>query len=80
MSIVRQPMVPHYPTNIIGFDPCILIYRGNDAPDLTILEGLYYADSKGLIQIMMPSVFSEEIGFQNLRGCSYYKSAWWMYT
>lgn len=49
MSIVRQPMVPHYPAMIVGYDPCILIYRKNDAPALTSEEGLYLADSKGLI-------------------------------
>lgn len=49
MSIVRQPMVPHYPAMIAASAPCILIYRKNDAPALTSEEGLYLADSKGLI-------------------------------
>ena len=79
MSIVRQPMVPHYPAMIVGYTPCILIYRKNDAHDLTPEEGLWFADSKGLIQIMMPSAYSDPIDFKNLRGCSYFKS-WWQYT
>lgn len=79
MSIVRQPMVPHYPAMIVGYSPCILIYRKHDAPALTSEEGLYLADSKGLIQIMMPSGYSDPIDFKNLRGCSYFTS-WWQYT
>lgn len=80
MSIVRQPMVPHYPAMISGYYPCILIYRKNTAPALTSEEGLYLADSKGLIFIMMPSAYSEGTDFKNLRGCSYYKSFWWPFT
>lgn len=80
MAIVRQPMVPHYPTNILGYYPSILIYRKNDAPALTSEEGLWFADSKGLIQIMLPSGYSDPIDLKNLRGCSYYRSIWWMYT
>lgn len=76
MSIVRQPMVPHYPAMIAGYYPCILIYRKNDAPALKPEEGLWIADSKGLMWIMMPSAYSDPIDFKNLRGCSYFKS-WW---
>ena len=49
MSLVRQPMVPHYPANIVGYDSCILVYRKNTAPALKPEEGLWLADSKGLI-------------------------------
>ena len=71
MSIVRQPMVPHYPANIEGYNTSLLIYRSTTAPDLTPEEGLYAADSKGLILKMESSVFN------NLRGISYYKNTWW---
>lgn len=80
LSIVRQPMVPHYPAMIGGYSPCILIYRKNDAPALTPEEGLWFADSKGLKQIMLPSSFSDPIDLKNLRGCSYFKSMFWQYT
>lgn len=29
---------------------------------------------------MMPSAFSDPIDFENLRGCSYFRSLWWLYT
>lgn len=70
MSIVRQPMVPRYPANIEGYNPTLLIYRSSDAPALTIEEGLWLADSKGLITKMESSVF------ENLRGISYYRNTW----
>ena len=69
MSIVRQPMLPHYPANIIGYDPCILIYRKNNAPDLKTEEGIWFADSKGLILNMMSIDF-------DLKGRSYFKGVW----
>lgn len=79
ISIIRQPMVPHYPAMIPGYYPCILIYRKHDAPALTSEEGLWLADSKGLIMIMLPSAYSDPIDLKNLRGCSYFRS-WWSYT
>ena len=69
MSIVRQPMLPHYPANIIGYDPCILIYRKNNAPDLKTEEGIWFADSKGLILNMMSIDF-------DLKGRSYFIGVW----
>ena len=71
MSIVRQPMVPHYPANIEGYDTTLLIYRSSTAPALTPEEGLYAADSKGLFMKM------ESSAFENLRGISYYRNTWW---
>lgn len=70
MSIVRQPMVPHYPANIEGYNTTLLIYRSSDAPALTPEEGLWLADSKGLFLKMESSVF------ENLRGISYYRNTW----
>lgn len=70
MSLVRQPLVPHYPAMVWGYDPTLLIYRSSTAPALTIEEGLYLADSKGLIANAESSVF------ENLRGISYYKGTW----
>ena len=70
MSIVRQPMVPHYPANIEGYSTTLLIYRSSTAPALTPEEGLYAADSKGLFMKMESSVF------ENLRGISYYRNTW----
>ena len=70
MSIVRQPMVPHYPANIEGYNTTLLIYRSSTAPALTIEEGLYAADSKGLFMKLASSVF------ENLRGISYYRNTW----
>lgn len=70
MCIVRQPMVPHYPAMIAGYDPCVLVYRKNGAAALQSEEGLWLADSKGLIQKMMSSPFG------NLRGCSYFRIFW----
>lgn len=29
---------------------------------------------------MMPSAFSDPVDFENLRGCSYFRSLWWLYT
>lgn len=69
MCIVRQPMVPHYPANVWCYDPCILIHRKNNAGPLQTEEGLWLADSGGLIQNMMSS-------FGNLRGRQYFKSFW----
>lgn len=34
VCIVRQPMVPHYPTKVFCYDPHILIHRKNNAPAL----------------------------------------------
>lgn len=70
MSIIRQPMVPHYPANILCYNPTILIYRSDTAPDLTIEEGLWLADSKGLV--------SNGLGydFNSLRGLSYFRDTW----
>ena len=70
MCIVRQPMVPHYPAMIFGYDPCILVYRKNNAGPLQTEEGLWLADSKGLIQKMVSSEFN------NVNGRWYYKGAW----
>ena len=70
MSIVRQPMVPHYPADIEGYVTTLLIYRSSTAPALTPDEGLYAADSKGLFMKMESSVF------ENLRGISYYRNTW----
>lgn len=69
VRIVRQPMVPHYPAMVFCYDPCILVYRKNNAPALQTEEGLWLADSKGLIQNMMSS-------YNNLRGRSYFSSFW----
>lgn len=69
VRIVRQPMVPHYPAMVFCYDPCILLYRKNNAPALQTEEGLWLADSKGLIQNMMSS-------YNNLRGRSYFSSFW----
>lgn len=74
MSLIRQPMVPHYPAMISGYDPCILIYRKNTAPALTTEEGLYFADSKGLIQNVV------SLPFSNLIGRSYFKGDWQSYS
>lgn len=71
MSIIRQPMVPRYPVMLAGYDPCILIYRSKNAPDLKPDEGLYFADSKGLIQLDMSTPFN------SLRGRSYFKDVWY---
>lgn len=70
MSIVRQPMVPHYPTNIEGYKATLHIYRSTTAPDLTPEEGLYLADSKGLIWNIVSS------DFNSIRGRSYFKDTW----
>ena len=70
MSLIRQPMVPHYPANIAGYDPCLLFYRKNAAPALKPEEGLYFADSKGLIQNM------GSLLFENLSGRWYFKDSW----
>ena len=70
MSIVRQPMVPHYPAAIGGYDPSLLLYRKLNAPALKPDEGLYLADSKGLIS----KVLSSELN--DLKGCSYFKGFW----
>ena len=70
MCIIRQPMVPHYPAMIWGYDPCILVYRKNNAGPLQTEEGLWLADSKGLIQNMM------SVAFDNLKGRSYFRGAW----
>lgn len=69
VRIVRQPMVPHYPAMVFCYDPCILVHRKNNAPALQTEEGLWLADSKGLIQNMMSS-------YNNLRGRSYFSSFW----
>lgn len=69
VRIVRQPMVPHYPAMVFCYDPCILLYRKNNAAPLQTEEGLWLADSKGLIQNMMSS-------YNNLRGRSYFSSFW----
>lgn len=34
VRIVRQPMVPHYPAMVFCYDPCILLYRKNNAAPL----------------------------------------------
>lgn len=34
VRIVRQPMVPHYPAMVFCYDPCILVYRKNNAAAL----------------------------------------------
>lgn len=75
MMVVRQPMVPHYPTMITDYDPCILIYRSTTAPALLSEEGLYFADSKGLI-----SKVTLSYSFNTLRGRSYYKGPWQVYS
>ena len=49
MCIVRQPMVPHYPANVWCYDPCILVHRKYNAGPLKTEEGLWLADSNGLI-------------------------------
>lgn len=67
MSIVRQPMTPRYPANIVGYNPTLLIYRSDTAPDLTTEEGLWVADSKGLIVNILGS------DLNSLRGISYFK-------
>ena len=70
LSIVRQPMVPHYPADILCYNPTLLIYRSDTAHDLTIEEGLYLADSKGLIHNVLGS------DFNSLRGRSYFSDTW----
>lgn len=70
LYLVRQPLVPHYPADIWGYDPCILVYRKKNAPALQSEEGLWFADSEGLIQKMM----SQE--FDSIIGCSYFKGVW----
>lgn len=70
MSIVRQPMVPHYPANIVGYNTSFFIYRSTTAPDLTIEEGLWLADSKGL------TTFPLSPDFNSLRGRSYFGNTW----
>lgn len=61
ICIVRQPMVPHYPANVFCYDPCILVHRKYNAGPLQPEEGLWLADSKGLIKNMLSS-------FGNLTG------------
>ena len=69
MCIVRQPMVPHYPANVFCYDPCILVHRRYNAGPLNTEEGLWLADSKGLVKNMTPS-------FGNLMGRQYFSSFW----
>lgn len=69
MCIVRQPMTPRYPAMVWCYDPCVLIYRKYNAAALQSEEGLWLADSKGLIKNMYSS-------FGNLMGRQYLKSFW----
>ena len=69
MCIVRQPMVPHYPANVWCYDPCILVHRKYNAGPLKTEEGLWLADSNGLIQNKLSS-------FDNLIGRQYFSSFW----
>lgn len=70
LCIVRQPMVPHYPAGIAGYDPCILVHKKYNWGSLQSEEGLWLADSKGLIQKVLSSQFD------NLISPTYFKS-WW---